>query len=136
MISQLQQADKELHDDIYVHGIGETEVKGEFRFFGNMMKDGVIWDTAEMTCLRWPLNDACSCFSIFFWERRHATSGILIAFNRLISQDMLGMTPLPPIVSILFSGSEPHQNSVFAISRSIFRPWPGFWLMLPQLMPS
>lgn len=50
MISQLQQADKELHDDIYVHGIGETEVKGEFRFFGNMMKDGVIWDTAEMTC--------------------------------------------------------------------------------------
>lgn len=50
MISQLQQADKDLHDDIYVHGIGESEVKGEFRFFGKMMKDGVIWETADMTC--------------------------------------------------------------------------------------
>jgi len=50
MISQLQQADKDLHDDIYVHGIGESEVKGEFRFFGKMMKDGIIWETADMTC--------------------------------------------------------------------------------------
>ena len=50
MISQLTQADKELHDDIYVHGIGESEVKGEFRFFGLMMNDGVTYDCAHMTC--------------------------------------------------------------------------------------
>lgn len=50
MISQLTQADKELHDDIYVHGIGESEVKGEFRFFGLMMNDGVTYDCAQMTC--------------------------------------------------------------------------------------
>ena len=50
MISQLTQADKELHDDIYVHGIGESEVKGEFRFFGLMMNDGVTYDCAYMTC--------------------------------------------------------------------------------------
>ena len=50
MIEQLQEADKEIHDDIYVYGIGESEVRGEFRFFGKMMKDGVIFDTADMTC--------------------------------------------------------------------------------------
>ena len=50
MLSQLEKADKDLHDDIYVHGTGESEVKGEFRFFGFMMKDGVIWETANMTC--------------------------------------------------------------------------------------
>lgn len=50
MIEQLAQADKDLHDDIYVYGIGESEVRGEFRFFGKMMKDGVIWDSADMTC--------------------------------------------------------------------------------------
>ena len=50
MISQLTQADKDLHDDVYVHGIGESEVKGEFRFFGLMMNDGVTYDCAHMTC--------------------------------------------------------------------------------------
>lgn len=50
MISQLTEADKDLHDDIYVHGIGESEVKGEFRFFGLMMNDGVTYDCAQMTC--------------------------------------------------------------------------------------
>lgn len=50
MISQLTEADKDLHDDVFVHGIGESEVKGEFRFFGLMMNDGVIYDCAQMTC--------------------------------------------------------------------------------------
>jgi hypothetical protein len=50
MISRLTQADKDIHDDIYVHGIGESEVKGEFRFFGLMMNDGVTYDCAYMTC--------------------------------------------------------------------------------------
>ena len=50
MISQLEKADKELHDDVYVHGIGEAEEKGEYRFFGNMMNDGVIYEMANMTC--------------------------------------------------------------------------------------
>ncbi len=50
MISQLEQADKDLHDDVYVHGIGESEERGEFRFFGNMMSDGVIFDSGVMTC--------------------------------------------------------------------------------------
>ena len=50
MISQLEQADKDLHDDVYVHGIGESEEKNEFRFFGNMMSDGVIYDSGVMTC--------------------------------------------------------------------------------------
>ena len=50
MISQLEEADKDLHDDVYVHGIGESEVKDKYRFFGKMMKDGVIYDTGVMTC--------------------------------------------------------------------------------------
>lgn len=50
MISQLTEADKDLHDDVFVHGIGESEVKGEFRFFGLMMNDGVTYDCAQMTC--------------------------------------------------------------------------------------
>lgn len=50
MISQLKQADKDLHDDVYVHGIGESEERGEFRFFGNMMSDGVIFESGVMTC--------------------------------------------------------------------------------------
>ena len=62
MISQLTQADKELHDDIYVHGIGESEVKGEFRFFGLMMNDGVTYDCAQMTC--WYDGEKGSAWSI------------------------------------------------------------------------
>ena len=50
MISQLEKADKELHDDIYVHGIGEAEEKDEYRFFGFMMNDGVIYEQGYMTC--------------------------------------------------------------------------------------
>lgn len=50
MISQLEKADKDLHDDVYVTGIGEAEQKGEFRFFGKMMNDGVTYDSADMTC--------------------------------------------------------------------------------------
>lgn len=50
LLSQLEKADKELHDDIYVHGVGEAEEKDRYRFFGNMMNDGVIYDKADMTC--------------------------------------------------------------------------------------
>ena len=50
MITQLEKADKDLHDDVYVTGIGEAEEKDEFRFFGKMMKDGVIYSTGDMTC--------------------------------------------------------------------------------------
>ena len=50
MLSQLEKADKDLHDDVYVTGIGEAEEHGEFRFFGKMMNDGVIYNSADMTC--------------------------------------------------------------------------------------
>ena len=50
LISQLEKADKELHDDVYVHGVGEAEEKDAYRFFGNMMNDGVIYEKANMTC--------------------------------------------------------------------------------------
>ena len=70
MISQLTQADKELHDDIYVHGIGESEVKGEFRFFGLMMNDGVTYDCAEMTC--WYDGEKGSAWSIDYSKFRRA----------------------------------------------------------------
>ena len=50
MLSQLEKADKDLHDDVYVTGIGEAEEHGEFRFFGKMMNDGVIYSSADMTC--------------------------------------------------------------------------------------
>ena len=50
MISQLEKADKDLHDDIYVHGIGEAEERNEYRFFAFMMKDGVIYENGYMTC--------------------------------------------------------------------------------------
>ncbi|MBP1568733.1 MAG: hypothetical protein J6U36_08860 [Oscillospiraceae bacterium] len=50
MLSQLEKADKQLHDDVYVHGVGEAEEKDEYRFFGNMMNEGVIYDKADMTC--------------------------------------------------------------------------------------
>lgn len=50
MIKQLEEADKELNDDVYVFGTGESEVKEQFRFFGLMMQDGVVFDSANMTC--------------------------------------------------------------------------------------
>ena len=62
MLSQLEEADKGLHDDVYVHGIGESEIKGEFRFFGMMMEDGVIFDTADLTC--WYDPESGSAWSI------------------------------------------------------------------------
>ena len=79
MISQLTQADKELHDDIYVHGIGESEVKGEFRFFGLMMNDGVTYDCAQMTC--WYDEEKGSVWSIDSRFRRadFSKSGLINA---------------------------------------------------------
>lgn len=62
MLSQLEEADKGLHDDVYVHGIGESETKGKFRFFGMMMEDGVIFDTADVTC--WYDPESGSAWSI------------------------------------------------------------------------
>ena len=50
MLSQLEEADKELHDDIYVYGVGESEIKDKFRFFGKAMEDDAVFDSADMTC--------------------------------------------------------------------------------------
>lgn len=50
ILSQLEEADKELHDDVYVHGVGESEIKDRFRFFGKAMMDDVVLESADMTC--------------------------------------------------------------------------------------
>lgn len=68
MLSQLEEADKGLHDDVYVHGIGESEIKGKFRFFGMMMEDGVIYETADMTC--WYDPETGSAWSIDYTHFR------------------------------------------------------------------
>ena len=70
---------EDLHDDIYVHGIGESEVKGEFRFFGLMMNDGVTYDCAQMTC--WYDEEKGSAWSIDSRFRRadFSKSGLINA---------------------------------------------------------
>lgn len=48
IISKLEEADDSLHEDVYVFGIGESEIKGEYRLFGKESKNGVIRDDVDM----------------------------------------------------------------------------------------
>ena len=51
IISRLTEADKDLHDDLFVYTILESEYKDEYRFFGKMIMDGIIFEEAEMMAI-------------------------------------------------------------------------------------
>lgn len=50
IIQTLEKADQDLTDDVFMYGMGQAMQKGEFRFYGKMINDGVIYDCADMNC--------------------------------------------------------------------------------------
>ena len=66
LMERMEKADETLTEDVYVYGFGESETRGEFRFYGYAYQAGIVLEDIAMGAWYGPANG-------YVWSRRAFT---------------------------------------------------------------
>ncbi|MCR4640544.1 MAG: hypothetical protein K5697_00760 [Lachnospiraceae bacterium] len=99
ILNCLKEADKSLNEDIYVFGIGESETRGEYRFWGNKYVNGIVVDESYMGA-------AYDSFNGYVWGR--------LDYTKTYPSPMAkGVVPPRDIIDDVYAAADANKDQMF-----------------------